>query len=54
MEGDTATPSGQLNKPDTYRPASLLELLSFKLSGPKQSYLQKSITAALLEDRDEV
>lgn len=36
LKGDTATSSGQLNKPDTYEPGSLLELLSFELSSRKE------------------
>lgn len=36
VEGDTVTLSGQLNRPDTCRLASLLELLSFKLSSQKE------------------
>lgn len=37
LKGDTATSSGQLNKPDTYEPGSLLELLSFELSSRKEA-----------------
>lgn len=50
VEGDTATSSGQLNKPDTYMPAGQLELFSFKLSCQKEL---PTITA-LLEEMNEI
>lgn len=47
VEGDTATSSGQLNKPDTCGLVSLVELLGFKLSSRKELLLQKSNITAL-------
>ncbi len=54
VEGDTATSSGQLNKPDAYRPAGQLELLSFKLTSQKELQPHKPIITALLEERNEL
>lgn len=51
VEGATTTSYGRLNKPDTRRPTSLLELLCFKLSSQKDLEHLKSIFTAPSQEK---